>query len=69
MWHDTVLKADSASGRLILESLDACSDHPMATFGFLALVLALGLTMWAQVLESRLDAVRTLPARPVRPKR
>ena len=69
MWHATVLKADSAFGRPILDLLNACSHHPTVTVGFLALIPALALTMWAQMLELRLEAIRTLPARPIRTKR
>ncbi len=69
MWHDLVLKADTAMGRLDPRLLNTCSDHPMLTVGFLALMLALACTLWVQTLELRLDAVRTLPERPVRLRR
>ena len=69
MWYDLVLKPDTATGRLTLGFLNTCSDHPMLTVGFLALMLALACTMWVQVLELRLQAVRTLPERPIQMRR
>ena len=69
MWHDLVSKADTAMGRITLDFLNTCSDHPMLTVGFLALMLALACTLWVQILELRYDAVRTLPDRPIRLRR
>ncbi len=69
MWNDLVSKADTTMGRLTLGFLNTCSDHPMLTVGFLALMLALACTLWVQTLELRLDAVRTLPERPIRLRR
>ncbi len=69
MWHDTVLKADTVVGGLLLGFLNTSSDHPILTVGFLAVMLALVCTMWVQALELRLNATRTLPDRPIRLRR
>ena len=69
MWHDLVLKSDTTAGRLVLGFLNTCTDHPILSAGFLALMLALACTMWVQTLELRLDAVRALPERPIRLRR
>lgn len=69
MWHEFVLRADNALEHLALRFLNTCSDHPMVAVGILALMLALACTMWVQTLELRLEAIRTLPDRPIQLRR
>ena len=62
-------KADTVMGRLLLGFLNTCSGHPVLTIGFLAVMLVLACTMWVQMLEIRLDALRSPSPRPIQLRR
>lgn len=58
MWNNVVSFFDVMAGRMMAGVLNLSSDHPVVMLSILALLLVLVCTVWVDLMEIRLDALR-----------